>query len=192
MEKKSDLLRLGIILLIITAFAGLLLGVAYNITKEPIAKQTEKENNNAMKEILTKAKTFKKKEDAKLPENILELNEAKVDNDTIGYAIKIQTKGYGGKIDLMVGISKEGKIEGIKILNQSETPGLGANSTNRNFYNQYKGKPIDKDIEVVKTKPSKDTEIQAITGATITSRAVTSAVNEAVKYYKSELEGGSK
>lgn len=192
MEKKSDLLRLGIILLIITACAGLLLGVAYNITKDPIAKQTKQENNDAMKEILTKAETFKKKEDAKLPENILELNEAKLGNDTIGYAIKIQTKGYGGKIDLMVGISKEGKVEGIKILNQSETPGLGANSTNPSFYSQYKGKSIDRDIEVVKTTPSKDNEIQAITGATITSRAVTSAVNEAVKYYKSELEGGSK
>ncbi|WP_142413121.1 RnfABCDGE type electron transport complex subunit G [Hathewaya massiliensis] len=192
MDKKSDSLKLGGLLLIITACAGLILGFAYSITKDPIAKQTEKENNEAMKEILTKAETFKKKEDAKLPENILELNEAKLGNDTIGYAIKIQTKGYGGKIDLMVGISKDGKVEGIKILNQSETPGLGANSTNPNFYNQYKEKSIDKDIEVIKTTPSKDNEIQAITGATITSRAVTSAVNEAVKYYKSELEGGSK
>ena len=104
----------------------------------------------------------------------------------------MSTKGYGGQIQLMVGISKEGKLAGIKILSQSETPGLGANATLPSFYEQYKEKPISKDLEVVKSGTSEDNQIQALTGATITSKAVTTGVNEAIKFYQENLEGGSK
>ncbi|MFD3157146.1 RnfABCDGE type electron transport complex subunit G [Haloimpatiens sp. FM7330] len=191
MEKKESTFKLGALLLIITACAGLILGAIYNITKEPIAKQMEKTNNSAMKEILTKADNFKKK-DVKLNGNILEVNEATANSKTVGYAIKVTTKGYGGAVKVMVGISLDGKLQGIKILSQTETPGLGANSTQPSFYGQYKNKPIDKDLTVVKTTPANPNEIQAITGATITSKAVTKGVNEAIKFYKDNLEGGNK
>lgn len=191
MDKKENSLKLGVLLLIITAFAGLLLGGAYAITKEPIAQQTIKTNTNAMKELINTADKFDKK-DVKLTGNILEVNEAKRNNKTLGYAIKVNSKGYGGNIEIMVGISNEGKIDGIKILSLSETPGLGANSTKPSFYGQYKGKSTKTPLAVTKSSNAKDNEIQAITGATITSKAVTKGVNEAVEFYKNNLKGGTK
>ncbi|KOR26533.1 RnfABCDGE type electron transport complex subunit G [Clostridium sp. L74] len=184
--EKNETLKLGLKLLIIAAVAGLILGGAYTITKEPIAKQVEKTNSEAMKEILPKADKFEKV-DGKSNDAVLEVNEGKSGSNTAGYAMKVLTKGYGGEIEMMVGVSKEGKVEGIKILSHSETPGLGANAEQPKFSGQFKGKPTEKDLEVVKTAPGKDNEIEAMTGATITSKAVTKGVNDAVKFYKDEL-----
>ncbi|SFB13125.1 RnfABCDGE type electron transport complex subunit G [Clostridium frigidicarnis] len=191
MEKKESILKLGIKLLIITAVAGLILGFVFNVTKAPIADQEKSNNEAAMKELIVTADKFEKK-DITLTDGVLEVNEGKKGNDVVGYTLKMSTKGYGGQIQLMVGISKEGKLAGIKILSQSETPGLGANATLPSFYEQYKEKPISKDLEVVKSGTSEDNQIQALTGATITSKAVTTGVNEAIKFYQENLEGGSK
>ncbi|KGO12679.1 RnfABCDGE type electron transport complex subunit G [Clostridium botulinum] len=184
--EKNETLKLGLKLLMITAVAGLILGGAYSITQEPIAKQVEKTNSEAMKEILPKADKFVRM-DGKSNDTVTEVNEGKSGSNTAGYAIKVLTKGYGGQIEMMVGVSKDGKVEGIKILSHSETPGLGANAPQPKFSGQFKGKPTDKDLEVVKTAPGKDNEIEAMTGATITSKAVTKGVNDAVKFYKKEL-----
>lgn len=184
-------LKLGSILLIITAIAGLLLGVAHAVTLNPIAKQEQLTKSSAMKEILPQASEFKVKE-VDLEGTIKEVNEGLASGKTSGYTITVAPKGYGGTIQLMVGISTEGKIEGIKILSHSETPGLGANSVQPKFSGQFGGKPIDKELQVVKRIPSADNEIQAISGATITSKAVTSGVNEAIAFYNSKLKGAEK
>ncbi|HDK7139464.1 TPA: RnfABCDGE type electron transport complex subunit G [Clostridium botulinum] len=184
--EKNETLKLGLKLFIITAIAGLILGGAFAITKKPIEAQVEKTNTEAMKEILPKADKFEKME-GKAKDAVTEVNEGKKGNDVAGYAIKVLTKGYGGQIEMMIGVSKEGKVEGIKILSHSETPGLGANAPQPKFSGQFKGKSIEKDLEVVKTAPGKDNEIEAMTGATITSKAVTKGVNDAVKFYKDEL-----
>lgn len=186
-------LKLGFILLVVTAIAGLFLGVAHTITKEPIEKQALLEKNLAMQEILPSAENFELSE-VKLPEGtvITDVNKGLKGNEVVGYAIKVTPKGFGGLIDMMVGISADGKIGGIKILSHGETPGLGANSTNISFYGQYKDKSAESQLEVVKTGASGDNQIQAITGATITSRAVTNGVNEAIEFYSSSLKGGSK
>ncbi|EJO5346295.1 RnfABCDGE type electron transport complex subunit G [Clostridium botulinum] len=184
--EKNETIKLGLKLLIITAVAGLILGGAYSITKKPIAEQVKKTNSEAMKETLPKADEFQVME-GKAKDSVLEVNEGKSGSDTAGYAIKVLTKGYGGEIELMVGVSKEGKVQGIKILSHSETPGLGANADQPKFSGQFKEKPTEKDLEVVKRAPGKDNEIEAITGATITSRAVTKGVNDAIKFYKDEL-----
>lgn len=191
MDKKESIGKLGLILFIITAVAGLILGIVFNITQDSIAKQESMKNENAMKELITTADKFEKK-DLSLTGNILEVNEGKKGSETMGYTMKVSTKGYGGQIQLMVGINKDGKLAGIKILSQSETAGLGANSEKPSFYGQYAGKPTNKDVEVVKAEPAADNEIKAITGATITSKGVTSGVNEAIKFYKENLQGGNK
>lgn len=191
MDKKESIGKLGLILFIITAVAGLILGIVFNITQDSIAKQETMKNENAMKELITTADKFEKK-DLSLTGNILEVNEGKKGSETMGYTMKVSTKGYGGQIQLMVGINKDGKLAGIKILSQSETAGLGANSEKPSFYGQYAGKPTNKDVEVVKAEPAADNEIKAITGATITSKGVTSGVNEAIKFYKENLQGGNK
>jgi Na+-translocating ferredoxin:NAD+ oxidoreductase subunit G len=184
-------LKLGGILLIIAAIAGLLLGAAHTVTLEPIAKQEQMTKATALKEILPKADEFKIKETA-LEGTIMEVNEGTTSGKTAGYAIKVAPKGYGGAVQLMVGISTEGKVSGIKILSHSETPGLGANAPQPKFSGQFAGKPIAKELAVVKKAPSADNEIEAITGATITSKAVTSGVNEAIKFYNSKLNGAAK
>lgn len=187
--KNKETLKLGLILLIITAIAGLILGAANKITKEPIAKQIEKTNSDAMREIVPGADKFNVS-DVKPSGEILEINEGKNSSDkTVGYAIKVAPKGYSGKIEMMVGISKEGKVNGIKILSHSETPGLGANAPQPKFSGQYKGKSIDTPFVVVKRAPSASNEIEAITGSTITSKGVTKGVNDAVSFYNEKLKG---
>lgn len=189
-KKEKSIIQLGLILLVITAIAGLILGVVYNVTKDSIANQEKLANENAMKALLTDADSFTKK-DMSLPASVLEVNEGKKGSESAGYAIKVSSKGYGGQIQVMVGIDKSGKLAGIQILSQAETAGLGANCTNPEFYGQYAGKSIEKDIEVVKAEGN-DSQIKAITGATITSKGVTTAVNDAVKFYKENLQGGNK
>ena len=190
--KQNEIVKLGLILLTITAITGLLLGGAYGITKDPIEKQIIKTNNEAMKETLQKADSFKKLDTPIENGMVKEINEGLSGAKVVGYAIKVSSKGYAGPIEIMVGISNEGKVEGIKILSLSETPGLGANAVLPTFFGKYKDKALDPPLEVVKTAPSKPNEIQSMTGATITSKAVTLGVNEAIKLYKTQLKGGQK
>ena len=84
------------------------------------------------------------------------------------------------------------RFTGIKILSHTETPGLGANAPKPQFSGQYKDKPIENKLEVVKVAPTKDNEIQAITGSTITSKAVTLGVNDAIDFYNTSLKGDKK
>jgi electron transport complex protein RnfG len=185
-------LKLGLILLIITSIAGFCLGEAYSITREPIEKQAIMANIDALKETLPDADDFKKK-DVSIPAGsvVKEAYEGLSNGKSVGYAIKVTSKGFKGEIEIMVGISPESKkISGIKIISNSETAGLGANSTKPEFYGQFKGKSINSPLKVVKGGNAKDGEIDAIAGATITSNGVTDGVNEAVKFYASTLKGG--
>jgi len=184
-------IRLGLILLLITGIAGFLLGGAYEITKAPIAASIEADKQAAMKAILPTADNFEKS-DVKMTEKISEVNKGLKGTDIAGYAIKVAPKGYGGPIEIMVGLSTDGKLTGIKILSHTETPGLGANAPEPKFSDQYKNKPTKAKLEVVKTVPSKDNQIQALTGATITSKAVTLGVNDAIDFYNSSLKGAKK
>lgn len=186
-------IKLGLILLLITAVAGLLLGGAYEITKAPIAATIEADKQAAMKEILPMADKF---ENANVNiegnEKISEVNSGLKGTEIAGYAIKVSPKGYSGAVQIMVGISTDGKVTGIKILSHTETPGLGANAPKPEFSGQYKDKSIKDKLEVVKEVPSKENQIQAITGATITSKAVTLGVNDAIDFYNSSLKGDKK
>lgn len=181
-------IKLGMILFLITALSGLALSVVHDITAGPIAAAKAKTKQAAMTEILKEADEFKLLED-KANDKILEVNAGYKNGELIGYALKVSPKGYGGTVEIMVGISTKGSIGGIKILSHSETPGLGAKASEPDFSDLFTGKSIDKKLEVVKGKASNDNEIDAITGATITSRAVTNGVNDAVDFYNSNLKG---
>lgn len=184
-------IKLGLILLLITGIAGLLLGGAYEVTKAPIAEKIASDKQAAMKEILPTADKFDKS-DVKINEKVTEVNAGMKGTEIAGYAIKVTPKGYGGPVEIMVGLSNDGKVTGIKILLHTETPGLGANAPEPLFSDQYKDKPTKDKLEVVKVAPSKENQIQAITGATITSKAVTLGVNDAIDFYNSSLKGDKK
>jgi electron transport complex protein RnfG len=190
-----DIVKLGLVLLLITTVAATVLAYSNEVTKDMIAKVEAKANDEARKEILPQADSFKAISEEKMNiikgenERILDIY-AGYSNDTlIGYTIKTKNiePGYGGDIEIMVGISLDGKVTGIKVVNHKETPGLGAIAATKEYQKQYENKDVSKELIVVKSEPVNDNEIQAITGATITSKAVTSGVNNAIEIFNTNL-----
>lgn len=97
--------------------------------------------------------------------------------EVLGYAINMTTsEGYGGDITFSMGIKNDGTMNGIEILEIGETAGLGMNAQKDDFKNQFKDKKVDK-FEVTKTGAQTDSQIDALSGATITSKAMTGGVN---------------
>lgn len=184
----KDILKLGVTLFAICAVAALVLGVTNNITAPVIEERNIQASNEARKIVLSETDEFKEL-DGMNSDIVLEVYEGIKDGQVIGYTIKTSSKGYGGAIELMVGISKDGKITGVEIGNHSETPGLGSKATEPMFKNQYVDKDVSNSLLVVKGSANNDNEISAISGATITSNGVTSGVNAAMKIYNEKLSG---
>ena len=115
---------------------------------------------------------------------------AKTGKDTIGYIVMVTTpNGYGGNISIALGVDVDGTVAGTQILTISETPGLGMNATNEEFMTQFSEKKVPAFV-VTKTGAKEENEIDALSGATITTNAVTNGVNAAI-HYCSFLEGGA-
>ena len=180
--------KLGGILLIITMIAGILLGVANDLTKEAIIENS-KISKEDLSYIMPEADKIQDM-DIELDEegNIKEVYEAVNGSDVIGYVLKVTSKGFHGAIDFVIGISKEDKVSGIKVLSHNETPGLGAKISEEKFTSRFKDKPVEY-LEVVKVTPNKDTEVEAISGATTSSKASVNAVNEAINFYLEKIKG---
>ena len=191
-----DYIRLTGVLLIVCVIAAAVLGATNYITVDKIAEQAVKANDEARRSVLSQAEDFEKIEEDEIADilskaeydSIREVYEAKVGGNVVGYAIKTSPKGYGGEIEVMVGVEIEGKVSGIKVGNNGETPGLGKNATAPKFQDQFKMKNWNDGIKVIKNGTPKDNEIVAIAGATITSSAVTKGVNQALSLAK-ELSG---
>ncbi len=178
-------LKYGAILFIITVICTLLLAVTNKVTAPVIAQQNEEKNKQAQQEVLPEAKEFESIDDleqikSKVKEDsdiIQSIDEAKDGDKVIGYTVKTTPNGYGGEIELLTGINTEGEITGISVLEQGETAGLGARSTESEFQAQYKGLSAKEPVVVEKNGEVSGNEIAAISGATITSNAITKGVN---------------
>ena len=180
-----------IALLVITAISGGLLGLVYGMTKDTIAEGDAKKNAKAIAEVLGTD------EDTRLDTATvgdLFYNLAYDDQDQlIGAAIKtFSNAGFNGRIELMVGILTDGTIKGVSVLQQSETPGLGANMVNPKFKDQFNGKnPSSYNLTVKKDGG----DVDAITAATISSRAFTGAVRLACESFEANkakfMKGGN-
>ena len=179
----SETVRIGLKLFLITAIATLALAWTHMITDEPIRAQVEKTATEARQAVLPEAGEFQpmKVSSDKYP-SVLEACKGLDGGKTVGYTFKLTGKGYGGELEIIAGIRTDGKLEGIRILQNSETPGLGAESQKPEFYEQYSGKSASNPVE--------EGDISAITGATVTTNAVTNTVNTAIKYFDTELGGG--
>ena len=187
-----------LILFVITLIAGAALGVVYDVTKAPIAAQEAKKKVEAQQGVFADADTFDAIElDAAILETIQtngvtvdEAYDAKAAGAHAGYVIQATSpNGYGGNITLMVGVTADGTCNGYSLLTIAETAGLGMNAQNEEWAAQYAGKTVEA-FEVTKTGASSDNQIDAISGATITSDAVTEAVNACLAY-AAALEGGN-
>lgn len=189
----KDMFKLGLNLLIISAVAALLLALTNSVTASTIAQRNEQANAEARKLVLESAQDFEEVKDIKTDNSkgveVSEIYEAKdASGNVVGYTLKVLPSGYGGTIELMVGIdSANGQVSGINVVSNSETAGLGAKSTDPEFSDQYKGKPLE-ELSVLKNGTPGDTEIKAISGATITSTAVTNGVDAAIEVYNNSLK----
>ncbi len=179
---KNEFIKLSATLCAITFIAALLLAGVNSITKEKIAFAQEKEKITAMENILSEADSFKS-----VNENIT----AGLENGiVIGYCVNTTVKGFGGDINMLVGINNDGSLTGIDVLSHSETAGLGAKADTDEFKSRFTGK--DAMLSVVKTKTERSDEVQAITGATITSSAVAKGIEDAFYQIQKAVSGGVK
>lgn len=190
----NETLKLGLILFIITAVSAGVLAVSNDVTSVAIEEQAIILNDNARREVFKDADEFKAIEDEMLEdikENKPEVKEIYEALDSrgniIGYTISLDTKGYGGNIELLVGVSTDSKVAGIKVLNHGETPGLGAKSAEPEFQDRFLDKSAESELTVVKEETTSENEVQAISSATITSKGVVSGVNLAIDIYNGVL-----
>lgn len=183
----KDIFVPTISLFLICIVVSFLLAGTNELTKGPIAEIEAKTAAEAMKSVCPEAVSFEGGKGLEV-EFYRGLDE---NGEVTGYAIPSAYKGYGGDVSIMVGISKDGEVTGVEILAQSETPGLGANCTKESFTDMFKQPVPESGFSVVKdSSGGEGGRIDALTGATITSNAVTQAVNNAIDIYNS-LEGGT-
>ena len=191
------------VLLVITLVAGFLLGLVYDITLEPIAHQEELANAKACQEVFSDATDFTDVQtdldtlNQNLKENGLDyvtvdaVMEASDDSgQMLGYVLTVtDSEGYGGDIQLSMGVRMDGTLNGIAILSISETAGLGMNADTDAFKGQFADKNVEQ-FTYTKNGASADNEIDAISGATITTNAVTNGVNGGLLTFQ-YLKGGN-
>lgn len=190
-SETMTIIKNTLILFAITAVAGLFLSLVNSLTADAIAEQKVIQRENALQVVLPDSAftELEQKESEKYPK-VISVYEAKTkDGKANGYAFLLNSKGYGGVIAIMVGIDHNGVLSGMDILTHAETPGLGANADGEKFKGQIQGKETTFGLVVAKGNGDGQ-NVDAISGATITSEAVVSAVNEAIAYYNEVLKGG--
>lgn len=174
---KPTAILFAICVIVSAALAGTNL-----LTEDKIAEQAALKAEESRKLVLPGAESF-----GQVPSNQDDGPYAYVGfsgEDAVGVVFETAAKGYGGDVKVMTSISMEGEITGVVILSHGETPGLGANAEKEEFREQYKQAAPDSGIQVVKYQTPAEGQIEAMTGATITSTAVTNAVNQAIEQYR--------
>ena len=192
---KGGFMKDALILFAITLISGACLGGVYEITKGPIEAAKLAEKEDAFRSVLADADSFKLDDYSAALEKantdasglgfgnvVLEECATGVDasGSPIGYVVTSTSKdGFGGSITVSIGITTEGEVKGIEFLSISETAGLGMNATQPEWKAQFTDKKVES-FHVTKSGASADDEIDAVSGATITSNAVIGAVNIAL------------
>lgn len=182
--KIKDILIPTISLFVICLIVSLLLGITNELTKEPIAEIQQKKADEAKLAVCSEAVSFEGFEGIE-SECYRGFDK---DGNIVGYAIPAKHKGYGGDIEVMVGFDTQGNITGVSIVSINETPGLGMNAQKDSFKSQFEGEIPEGGFSAKKGGEGVK-QIDALTSATITSEAVSQAVNKAIDVYDS-LEGG--
>lgn len=180
-------LHLGGTLFVITAVTGIILGFVQYWTDIAIKRAEQAAKNEALRNVMPAALNFDTYE-VKNDEFVTDVQRAVDNAGLVGWCLSVNSKGYGGLVGFVVGITKDGTVKAINILSHSETPGLGAKSTEPEFYEQFNDRST-LPLKVVKGSAGNPDEIAAISGATITSNAVTNGVNAAVEYWSRNLKG---
>jgi len=191
---KNEIVKLGVILFVICLIAAGLLAVTNGITAPIIAQSKLQNEIEAKQAILPQAEDFKNMDNSQMQElfknsesenlnNIKQITTATANGKFAGLVIKTSVKGFSGDIEMLIGIDSNGSIVSYKVLTSSETAGLGDKIASDSFIDQFANKKTDEKLLVVKREAQQDNEIQALTGATISSKAAALAVNSAAEAY---------
>jgi electron transport complex protein RnfG len=185
MKKFLSMVKLGLILAAFATAACVMLAFVYNGTSAVIEQRKRSDLEASLKEIFPDAEGFEEIDGIKSPDAAVTIEIAyavKKNNEVIGTALRLSRAGYSGPIKILTGISINGEIRGVRILEHTDTPGLGANAASPSyfvdrvnritFYGQFTGKSINDPFEVKK-------DVAVITASTITSRAIADSVKAA-------------
>lgn len=185
----KEMLKITISLIVIFVSAGIIMAAVFAKTAPIMAAAQKKEKEDALKLLMPEADSIKEAGKWEPFQKHAEYYEAKKGNDNIGYIASTYGKGYSSYISVLVAIEPSMKVKKISILGHGETPGLGDEIEQEYFKKRYEGKSLEQ-IEVVKVEGTD--KVLAISGATISSRAVTNGVREAVKFLKEKYQGGER
>ncbi len=179
----KDILRLGLILFAISAIATALLAWVNSVTLPRINIQKEKDAELTRQQLMPSAKTFEEKI-AAADTNLVYYIAKDDKNEILGYTIVAQGRGYSSTVKTMIALDREFKIMDLKVFEQAETPGLGTHCQDKDFPAKFKGREaeglmVDKD----------GGQVQSITGATITTRAITNSVRDTILKVKADIAG---
>ena len=178
----KHILKPGLLLFVIAAVSTASLALTHNLTLEPIANQRRRTQERTLQAVMPQATAFRIFSEESSG-SIVRIFECLDGEDIIGYVAELASDGYSGSISMMVGFSKaENALTGMRIMKHSETPGLGDLAAKEQFYRGFDGRALEP-LRVAKGTAGNN-EIQAITAATITTRAVVDAVNEAIEWFK--------
>ena len=204
MDKKSSMMKDAIILCAITLILGAVLAGVYMLTKDPIDNAQKKTNNEACAVVVAQGDSVKDNDaeavsgaaaylkEGDLLSEYVEITEVHPTANGGKVYLANALKGYGGKISFALGVDAQSAITGIQITSESETAGLGANCENDEFKARFKGikAPESTSEEMYNKNETTDTQVQALSGATVTSRAITRAVKGILFYDASGKEAG--
>jgi Predicted NADH:ubiquinone oxidoreductase, subunit RnfG len=181
-ENKDSILKIALNLTSACIISGIIIATVYFLTNDIATQKQAELNTLALKSLVAEADQY-------TPIDSQPGAYTATQNDkVIAYIVPSETKGYGGTIKLLVAVGPDDKVIKYTILDAKETPGLGDKAAKEPFMDQFAGKD-ENNLVVTKDASDKD-DIQAISGATITSRAVTLGVKNAVAEVKSLTKGG--
>lgn len=191
----KGIIKDSLILFVITLVSGLFLGLVYEVTKDPIANQKAIAKAKACQAVFAEADEFVEVDFAAMDGvtfdggEIGEVLSAKATDGTeLGFVITTTShNGYGGDVTMLVGIQNDGTVNGISFTALNETAGLGMKAKNDEFKNQFAGKNVEQ-FAYTKSGAVADNEIDAISAATVTTSAVTEAVNGALDFFHNNLK----
>jgi electron transport complex protein RnfG len=171
----KGVVKLGVTLFVVCALAAGSLAFFADLTEEPIARQALLEQQEALRKVSPRATEF-----AEVETEVEKGKrwEARDSAGPVGEVLAVTAKGYGGPIKMMMGLDTEGKVTGVRVLQQTETAGLGAKVGSESFLGQFVGKSS---AELRLRVDSSQGTIDALTAATITSRAATDALRSAAE-----------
>lgn len=186
----NTIVKMLVTLTVVGVVSGGLLSQISNWAEPKIELNRKLETERAIFLVQPDAKSYKKIENSKI--ELYQVFKDEANSEPLGYALPFEGNGFQGKIRLMVGVKNDLKeLVGLEVLEQVETPGLGTKVTEEPFTNQFNGISANPNVNWTKAQADKDkAEIQTITGATISSKAIVIIINQGLNELRSTVENG--